>query len=264
MSVLARLPHLGRHGRATRWRRSRGRMRIWAHRGASAQVTENTLAAFERARHDGADGIELDVRLDGSGAVVVFHDDDLSRLAERPGRVEELSSEERREVRLLGGHAIPTLAEALDVAGPLEVNVEIKSAHAGRAGALAKATAAVIRQSGAADRVVVSSFDPTALLQLYRHLPEASLAFLFHSQQPRFLHRGWLGHVVGASLLHPDFRLCTERSVARWHAAGYAVNVWTVDDADELRRLDRLGVDGVFANDPARARAALGLSTAST
>ena len=44
MNLLTRLPHVGRHGRSTRWRRSRGRMRVWAHRGASALVTENTLA----------------------------------------------------------------------------------------------------------------------------------------------------------------------------------------------------------------------------
>jgi glycerophosphoryl diester phosphodiesterase len=258
--MLARLPHLGRHGRATRWLRSRGRMRVWAHRGASAHVTENTLAAFALAREQGADGIELDVRLDGSGEVVVFHDDDLRRLADRPEAVERLRREERGAVVLRGGHAIPTLAEALDAAGPLEVNVELKSPRPGRAAALARATAEVLRRSGAMDRVVVSSFDPVALAQLYRHLPEISLAYLFHSEQPRLLHRGWLGLAIGASLLHPNYPLCTEASVRRWHASGYAVNVWTVDDPAELRRLDGLGVDGVFANDPAGARAALGLT----
>lgn len=232
-------------------------MRLWAHRGASAVETENTLAAFERARQDGADGIELDVRLDASGEVVVFHDDDLQRLAERPERVEDLSRQERAAVVLRGGHHIPTLAEALAAAGPLEVNVEIKSSRPGGAGVLARATAEVLRRCTTIDRIVVSSFDPAALLQLYRHLPEISLAYLFHSEQPRLLHRGWLGRTIGASLLHPDYRLCSDSSIARWHSWGYPVNVWTVDDADELLRLDRLGVDGVFTNHPARAKAAL-------
>lgn len=258
--MLTRLPHLGRHGRATRWLRSRGRMRVWAHRGASAHATENTLAAFELAREHGADGIELDVRLDASGEVVVFHDDDLRRLADRPEAVEALRSDERRQVLLRGDHAIPSLAEALAAAAPLEVNVELKSARPGRAGALAKATAEVIRRSGAMDRIVVSSFDPLALAQLYRHLPEVSLAYLFHSEQPRLFHRGWLGLAIGASLLHPNHPLCTEASVRRWHSAGYAVNVWTVDDPAELRRLDALDVDGVFTNDPRAARAMLGLT----
>src|SRR5262245_39504722 len=108
-------------------------MRVWAHRGASAHETENTLAAFELARRQGADGVELDVGRDASGEVVVFHADDLGRLAGRPEAVEELRREERRAVLLTGGHRIPSLAEALEAAGPLEVNVELKSPRPGRA-----------------------------------------------------------------------------------------------------------------------------------
>ena len=81
-SGLARLvPHLGRLGRATRWRRTKGPPRVWAHRGDSAHEFENTMAAFEAARIAGADGIELDVRLDAGGNVVVFHDHELHRPA---------------------------------------------------------------------------------------------------------------------------------------------------------------------------------------
>src|SRR5262245_30116342 len=60
---------------------------IIAHRGASAVETENTVPAFARARTDGADGVELDVMTCGTGEVVVFHDDDLTRLGHRPERV---------------------------------------------------------------------------------------------------------------------------------------------------------------------------------
>src|SRR5439155_15946636 len=96
-SGLARfVPHLGRLGRATRWRRTKGRPRVWAHRGDSAHETENTMAAFELARKAGADGVELDVRFDGERNVVVFHDSELERLLHRPGRMEELSADERK------------------------------------------------------------------------------------------------------------------------------------------------------------------------
>ena len=88
-SPLARLlPHLGRLGRATRWRRTKGRPRVWAHRGDSAHEPENTMRAFERALAVGADGIELDVRLDAEANVVVFHDSPLERLTGLPGRLE--------------------------------------------------------------------------------------------------------------------------------------------------------------------------------
>ncbi|MEO6772251.1 MAG: glycerophosphodiester phosphodiesterase [Kofleriaceae bacterium] len=246
------LPHLGRLSRAERWKRPGRRPRIWAHRGASALEMENTLAAFDRARADGADGIELDVQLDRDGVVVVFHDDTLDRLVGRPGRLAELSSLERRELRV-GGHAIPTLEEVLGELGDLECDVEIKSARLARATALVSATAEVIRRSGRAEQILVSSFDPFALVQFHAHLPDIALAYLFHAQQVWPLRKGWVGNAMGASLFHPEHTLCTEASMKAWRTAGVPINAWTVDDDDELRRLDALGVDGVFCNDPGHA-----------
>lgn len=252
-SGIARLlPHLGRHGRANRWKRTRGRPRVWAHRGASALAPENTLAAFELARTAGADGIELDVRLDRDGTVVVFHDRDLMRLCGRTGRIEDLSVTDRKALRVRG-EPVPTLADVLDVLGDLELNVEIKSNKPGRMGALVEATAKVIRQSPRADQILVSSFDPIALVQFHRFLPDLALAFLFGDDQALPLRKGWVGSWMGASVLHPQHTLCTEATVKAWHTAGMPVNAWTVDGDAELLRLARLGIDGVFANDPAHA-----------
>ena len=255
MSALARfVPHLGRLARATRWRRTKGRPRVWAHRGDSAHAPENTLLAFDKARAAGADGIELDARFDGDGTVVVFHDRDLDRLCGRPGRLDAMSARERGELRV-GGEPIPTLAEVMAVLGDLEVDIEIKSDRVGRMGALAEATARVIHESGRGDQVLVSSFDPFALIQFHRFAPDVALAYLFHDEQPLPLRKGWVGNWMGASLLHPQSSLVTEAAMKAWHAAGMPVNAWTVDDAAELGRLARLGVDGVFCNDPAHARA---------
>src|SRR6185503_17405615 len=71
------------------WRRPNGAELpvVVAHRGASAVETENTVPAFARARADGADGVELDAMICGTGEVLVFHDDDLTRLAHRPERI---------------------------------------------------------------------------------------------------------------------------------------------------------------------------------
>jgi glycerophosphoryl diester phosphodiesterase len=253
LAAIARfLPHMGRLSRAERWKRPGRRPRIWAHRGASALEMENTMAAFDRARVDGADGIELDVQLDRDGTVVVFHDDTLDRLLGRPGKLSELSALERKELRV-GGHSIPTLEEVLGELGDLECDVEIKSSRLARETALVKASAEVIRQSGRAEQILVSSFDPFALVQLHRYLPDIALAYLFHEQQVFPLRKGWVGNMMGASLLHPEHTLCTEASMKAWHTAGLPINAWTVDDDAELRRLDALGVDGVFCNDPGHA-----------
>lgn len=257
LSPIARfLPHMGRLTRAERWKRIGKRPRVWAHRGDSAHEPENTLAAFERAREAGADGIELDVQLDGDGTVVVFHDDTLDRLVGRPGRLSDLSSHERSKLRV-SGHPIPTLEEVLAGLGDLECNIEIKTGRLFRSGRLVAATADVIRTSGRADQILVSSFDPVALVQLHRHLPDMALAHLFHEEQPLPLRRGWVGHWMGASLVHPQHSLCTEESMRRWRTAGLPVNAWTVDDASELLRLAALGVDGIFVDDPGHALAIL-------
>lgn len=250
--ALARLlPHLGRHGRATRWRRSRGRPRVWAHRGDSAHAPENTMLAFDLARAAGADGIELDVRFDADHEVVVFHDSELARLTGLPGRMEELSSTRRAALRI-GGESVPLLAEVL-ATFDLEIDVEIKSNRVGRMSSLVEATARVIRDSGRVDQVLVSSFDPFALLQLHHHLPDIALAYLCHDEQPFPLRRGWVGRWIGSSLIHPQHTLCTADRLKAWHTAGLPVNAWTIDDRVELERLASIGVDGVFSNDPAYA-----------
>jgi glycerophosphoryl diester phosphodiesterase len=256
VSPLARLlPHLGRLGRATRWRRTKGRPRVWAHRGDSAHAPENTMRAFDQARAAGADGIELDVRFDGERNVVVFHDSLLERLTGQPGRMEQLSAAERARLRI-GGEPVPLLAEVLAEID-LEVDVEIKATQVGRMGALVAATAKVIKDSGRADQILVSSFDPVSLIQLHQRLPHVAIAYLFHDEQPLPLRRGWVGNWMGASLLHPQHTLCTPARVKAWHTAGLPINAWTVDDRAELERLARLGVDGVFVNDPAHAVAVL-------
>lgn len=249
---LARLvPHVGRLGRATRWRRTKGRPRIWAHRGDSAHAPENTMLAFDKGRAAGADGLELDVRFDGDKNVVVFHDSKLDRLCGRPGTMETTPATERKTLRV-GGESIPLLAEVLS-AFDMEIDVEIKALKVGRMRELVEATAKVIKDSGRMDQILVSSFDPFALVQLHAHLPDVAVAFLFHQDQALPLRRGWIGRVIGAALVHPQNTLCTDATVRRWHTAGLPINAWTVDDEAELLRLARLGVDGVFCNDVAHA-----------
>jgi glycerophosphoryl diester phosphodiesterase len=245
------------------WARSSEPLVI-GHRGASALEPENSLAAFRRAARDGADGVELDVLCCGSGEVVVFHDDDLRRLGGRAERIDHLPLSSVRTVTLQGGVTIPTLDEALEACGPsLLVNVELKSEGLSdrHLPALVEGVSTSVDRAGAAARVVVSSFSPLAVWLWRRRRPEVKAALLFERDAPLPLRRAWALPLVRPFAVHPDDRLCDAARVRRWHAAGYAVNVWTVDAPARLRELRRMGVDGVITNDPAAARAALGAKT---
>lgn len=233
---------------------------IVGHRGASALAPENSVTAFERAAADGADGVELDVLLCATGEPVVFHDDDLVRLAGRRERIAALSWAELREVRLSSGATIPTLEEAIEACGrALLVNVELKASGISTAGMrrLVDAVERAIARAGAGGRVLISSFHPRALRIWQGRAPSIPAGFLFEGGGwRRASHAGWLAWLRPASA-HPESGLCTRKAVRRWQRRGYRVNVWTVDDAVELRRLRDLGVDGIITNDPAGARRAL-------
>ncbi len=240
---------------------------ILAHRGASAHETENTLAAFRRAMADGADGVELDVQRCQTGEVVVFHDDDLARLVGRPERIARLPLVEVRDVRLLSGGEIPTLAEALEACGPTAlVNIEIK--HAGLlprgCHALVHAVAEAVDRAEAGWRVLVSSFSPGAIWLWRKIRPEVACGLLF--ERPRLFHRPWplradvLLPLLRPLAVHPEHTLCTRDNVVRWLRLGYAVNVWTVDDPIRVAALAALGVCGIVTNDPAKVRSALALT----
>jgi glycerophosphoryl diester phosphodiesterase len=230
---------------------------VVGHRGASALEVENTTAAFARARADGADGVELDVLLCRTGEVVVFHDDDLRRLAGRPERVADLPLAALREVRLGTGQGIPTLEEAIESCGPeLLVNVELKAAGLpGPAiGALVESVAKIIDHMAVGERILVSSFSPRAVGRWQRRSPAVRAALLFEGPTAiRSLPAVWLRPFA----LNPELRLCRPARVADWRRRGYFLSVWTVDDPADLRTCRDLGIDAVITNDPGRARAAL-------
>lgn len=238
------------------WHRNRHAL-ILGHRGASALVVENTLESFHRAVADGADGIELDVRVCKTGEVIVFHDDDLERLAGTRRRIDHMTLDDVRAVTLDGGHAISTLDEVLEDIADVPINVEIKSVKLVSAWGLTRKTIDAIRRHRAEDRVLISSFDPSAVLQVRLTARDIPVGLLFHGKLARPLREAWSSHLIRPFAVHPESKLVTASSVAAWKRRGLAINAWTVDDPDELRRLDALGVDGVFTNDPAAARAAL-------
>lgn len=232
-----------------------GRLLIYGHRGASADHAENTVAAFEGARRQGADGVELDVRLAADGSLIVHHD-----AWYRDGRTvwDTPASERPAEV--------PTLSESLDACAGLRVNVEIKNLD-GDLGEGVRwsldAVHAVVellrsrRSTGAGDDVLVSSFCERSL-DLVRELepgvPTGFLVLDLNSDARAPERAAGNGHTA----LHPWDPFVGPELVGRCRDLGLDVNTWTVDEHDRFQDLALLGVDGVITNVPGAAARALG------
>jgi glycerophosphoryl diester phosphodiesterase len=222
------------------------------HRGASANAPENTLAAFALALEQDADGIEFDVQLCADGAPVVLHDDTVDRTCDGTGRVADLSLAELRLLTIESEHRVPTLDEVFATFGRRTLyNVELKTT--GRGDALAAAVAESVAAHDLEDRVLISSFSPPAVERAKHYLPRGvPVGHLRESRLMRAAHA-----FIPAEADHPDHALVDGALMVWARRRGLRVNVWTVDDPAEARRLIRLGVHGIITNRPAFLRAAL-------
>jgi len=232
---------------------------VFAHRGASRQAPENTIAAFRIAAELGADGIELDVHRTADGALVVHHDADAAGL----GLLVERSFAEVRAARA----DIPTLAEsfaALAAHDAIVVNVEIKCCawdpDPDPEHEVAARVVELVREIDAFDRVIVSSFDLGHVDAVRRSEPRIATGFLVHGLDPTPVvevcaarGHGWLHPDWGNLSIHLDDTVRTSKS------AGVRLNVWTVDDPDQMRSFADAGVDAIITNVPDLALAILTL-----
>jgi glycerophosphoryl diester phosphodiesterase len=132
---------------------------VIAHRGASAEAPENTLESFRLGLEQGADALELDVRLSADGIPVVIHDPTIDRTTNGTGEVAGLSLE-ALQCADAGGARIPTLREVLEAFPTIPILLEVKAAEA------QAAVATEIDRAGARERIVIASFQHRAMEQL--------------------------------------------------------------------------------------------------
>jgi glycerophosphoryl diester phosphodiesterase len=238
---------------------------VLGHRGASFDAPENTLAAFLQARQQGADGVELDTMLTRDGVPVVIHDFTLDKTTNGSGLVKD---HDLRAIKTLdaGSHydfqfrdeRVPTLDEAFEALGTeMIINVELKTL-AWRSDGLELAVLNVIRRHNAANRVIISSFNPFALRRFRALAPHIPLGYLYAPNEPIYLRFGWFLIGFPHEARHPHHSLIDARFMAWAKAGQFRVHTWTVDDPYRIRQLRDLGVDAIITNRPNVALEALG------
>lgn len=241
-----------------------------AHRGGSALAPENTLPAFDRAATLGADAIETDVRLSRDGTVMVFHDEETSRLTGAAGTIEGLTAAEIGALDAAfsfsedagvtfplrgAGVRVPTLAEALRRHPRMRFSVDAKSEDP----ALADALAQVVRDARAEERVCVGSFFDAQAERLGALLPGVCRFFPQDAATRHVLAAkagaAPVGLPSGFDLADlparmGDLVVVDPPVLEHFHRLGIPVHVWTVDDEHEMRALLALGVDGLVTDRP--------------
>lgn len=236
--------------------------RVIAHRGFSGKAPENTLAAIDAALEVGADMVEIDVSRTRDGHVVVLHDATLDRTTDGKGRLTETSF---AEVRLLdagswfaerfAGEKIPTLAEVLDrVRRRIPLNVEIKSEAVTEEveGGFVDRVVRLVRERGMQGEVILSSFSTEALRQARALAPEIARAVLYNRREHAGMTPREILDAVDARSFNLSAKEINAATVEACHAAGRSTAVYTVNDAETLRRMVELGVDAIFTDRPDR------------
>jgi glycerophosphoryl diester phosphodiesterase len=233
----------------SRYTASRPLVRVTAHRGHARAAPENTLSAIRKAIESGADYVEVDVQQTADGVAVLLHDRDLKRVASVSRRLDELTYDEVRKLDVgrwfdpaFAGERVPTLEEAIRLCrGRIKMNLELKVFGPSRR--LAREVARLVREHDFESDCIVTSFRSDALTEA-------------RQQNPRLRTGLIVAHALGdvsrleVEVLSVRVEHLTDRLLRAAHRRGMEVHVWTVNEARQMARLIKRGVDNVLTSDP--------------
>jgi glycerophosphoryl diester phosphodiesterase len=226
---------------------------ITAHRGASADAPENTLAAVERAIADGADWVEIDVQESSDGVVLVVHDSDLQKLAGVPLRIWEATAEQLQAVDIgssfapeFAGEPVPTLAEVLAACKDrVGLNIELK--YYGHDQDLEQRVVDLVEAAEMQSQIVVMSLQRNAIRKMQQLRPKWKVGLL------TAVAVGDLTR-LDADFLAISVTLASRKFVGKAHRHDKEVFVWTVNDPVTMSVMMSQGIDNIITDRPALAR----------
>ena len=219
------------------------------HRGAKGYVAENTIESIQKALDFVVDGIEIDVHLCASGELVVFHDFTLDRMTNGTGEVSKLSLSELKELKVANEFQIPTLEEVLNLIDKKYLlNIELKGKNT--ASKSVEIIQYYVQNKGwNYNNFIVSSFqhhELEAVFNLDKNIPLGVLTKANIDDAIEF------AKTISAIAIHPNAAIVTKTNVQKAQNLGYKVNVWTVNDVDEIKRMKRYNVDAIISDFPDR------------
>ncbi|OGO19026.1 MAG: hypothetical protein A2Z14_14235 [Chloroflexi bacterium RBG_16_48_8] len=229
---------------------------VIAHRGASAYAPENTLAAILEAVRMRANAIELDAKLLKDGSIIVLHDTTLDRTTNGQGSIYQYTYDEIRGLDAGSNFSpqfshenIPTLDIILKRFGEdLLFNIELTN-YVRPWDGLPRAVITLVRRYQLEKSVLLSSFNPWALITSKRIEPGIPIALLFHPKVSRFL-RSFMQKIIDPMAYHPHHSCVSEEMMINARKNNKRVNVWTVNERLKMMELIYLGVNGLITDFP--------------
>lgn len=237
---------------------------IIGHRGAAGHAPENTEAAFAAALALGVDAVEFDVQFTADGRPVVFHDEDLGRMAAVPARIRSYSEAVLRGFDIGFRHGpgyrglrVPAVGDiARLVAPPTHLHVEIKDYDLVGDDHLSSLIE-TLANLGGLSRVTFSSPHEEMLARILGLAPGARAALLLFKQVKVPADAARRAAHIGCVAVNPDASLVTPELVQLCHRHGMQVLTFTVNERGTMRKLMQMGVDGFFTDFPDRLMAGL-------
>jgi glycerophosphoryl diester phosphodiesterase len=222
---------------------------VIAHRGASADAPENTLAAMEQAIKDGADWVEIDVQETRDGDVVVIHDSDLKKIGGSGLKVFDASLAELQSVDIgswkhpsFSDQRIPTLQQLLELCkNRIKVLIELK--YYGQEKQLEQRVAEIVEATGMQDQIKVMSLNYPGIQKMKSIQPQWSVGLLASVS---------LGDItrLEADFFAVNASFASRALVRRTHSQGKSVLVWTINDPVSMSAMMSKGVDGIITDKP--------------
>lgn len=222
-------------------------MIIIGHRGAMGYEPENTLLSFKKAMELNVDMIELDVHVCKTGELVVIHDDKVNRTTNGRGYVAEKTLNELKKLDAGKGEKIPILKEVLDLINKqTKINIELKGKNT------AKPVSDIIEKyvkekQWDYDDFLVSSFNYNELEKFHGLNPKIRIGIIVDKKHDNSLK---LAKKLNTYSIHPSIKLINKEFINKAHKVNLKVLVWTVNNSNNIKKMESLGIDGIFTNYP--------------
>lgn len=219
------------------------------HRGAKGHVAENTLESIQKALDIGVDAVEIDVHKCASGELWVIHDFTLDRTTNGTGEIAKKTADEMRKLKVEGRYKIPLLTEVLDlIEDKCDINIELKGLNT------AEPVCKLIKEKIASGNwkypdFIISSFQKNELFKVRDNDGHVPIAVLSKASVPEAIE---LGKRLNAWAIHPSLGIITRDNTKLSQDAGFKVNVWTVNEREDIQRMINFGVDGIISDYPNR------------